>query len=103
MVKKYFYKNINDQEKALFQDYFETKIKQLHKYLKRYDDNELKLSAKAEKFATKHAYKVTFTLALPANQLMAWEDDHTISEAVDLAYDKLVIQLSKLHKRLTKK
>ena len=58
-----------------------------------------KSPVKAEAFATKAAYMVELSLHLPKKRLMAKEDDHTMVEAIDLAVDKLIIQLRKLTKR----
>lgn len=102
MTQNLFFKNFSEQEKQIFNTYLENKTNKLSKYLKKFPQDSPKLEVKAEKFATKHAYKVTFLLELPGlSKIMAWEDDHTIPEAVDLALDKLIIQLSKIHEKNT--
>ena len=67
--------------------------------MNRFKQGDTRLDVKAEAFATKAAFLVELTLHLPGKKLMAKEDDHTIIEAIDLALDKLIIQLRKLINR----
>jgi len=73
-----------------------TKVPQLEKLIHRHVEDSASLRVKAEKFATKSAYKITLDLKLPKRTFLVSEDDHTIVEAIDLAKDKLIAQLKKL-------
>ena len=73
-----------------------TKIPQLEKLIHRQAEDSASLRIKAEKFASKSAYKITLDLKLPKQSFLVSEDDHTIVEAIDLAKDKLIAQLKKL-------
>lgn len=98
MKTTFFFKNFSQTEKGIFESYFSEKLEQINKFLGNYDDSEIYLRVKAERFATKSAYKVSFELKLPKNTLLVSEDDHTINEAIDLAKDKLLAQLKKIKK-----
>ncbi|MBI4276377.1 HPF/RaiA family ribosome-associated protein [Candidatus Uhrbacteria bacterium] len=91
----YFFKHCTGAEKKQAEAYIASKAPQLEKLTKpRYGDAVI-LDATVERLAKKHAYKVTFQLHDPYERLYAFEDDHTIAEAVDLAKDKLVEQMKK--------
>ena len=92
----YTFKNLSPQDKNFLQDYLPQKSDRFKTLMKRFRENECRLEVKAEQFATKSAYMVELILHLPRTKLMAREDDHTIVEALDLAVDKLIIQLRKL-------
>ena len=92
----YTYKNLSPKDKLFIQDYLAQKIGRFNTLLKRYNQQECRLAVKAENFATKSACQVELCLYLPGKKLMAKEDDHTLAEALDLAVDKLIIQLRKL-------
>lgn len=98
MTINFLFKNFSPVEKEQFRDYFELKLPPLEKIVSRFHcpPDAAKLEVKAEKFATKNAYEVTFILSLLKERLYVSEDDHTIREATDLAKDKLVRQLKKL-------
>jgi len=92
----YTFKNLSLGDKKFLQDYINQKIKRIKNLMQNYIEEKCRLEIKIEKFATKAAYKIEFILHLPNAKLMAAEDDHTINEVVDLALDKLIIQLRKL-------
>ncbi|OGF20457.1 hypothetical protein A2316_03545 [Candidatus Falkowbacteria bacterium RIFOXYB2_FULL_38_15] len=96
MKTSFFFKNFSQTEKKIFEDYIGEKIEQINRFSGKYGENEIFLKIKAERFATKSAYKVSMELKLPKETLLVSEDDHTIVEAVDLAKDKLVAQLKKI-------
>ena len=95
----YTYKNLSQRDKTLLSDYCPKKLARFNNLMKRFSSHECRLEIKAEAFPTKSAYLVELILHLPSKVLMAKEDDHTIVEAVDLAVDKLIIQLRKLTNR----
>ena len=91
-----FYKNIeNKREKEFISSYLEEKKGRFEKLIRDVDYEIARLEAKAESFATKSAYKVELALHLPRKKYMSSEDDHTLREAIDLAVDKMIIQLRK--------
>jgi ribosomal subunit interface protein len=92
----YAYKNLPESDKEFLEKYLTTKIDRLATLVKSFDGATCRLEVRAEKFATKSAYKIGMQLHLSGHQIIAEEDDHTVIEAVDLALDKLVIQLRKL-------
>ena len=96
MKTSFLFKNFTDAEKKLFENYFNEKIGQIEKFLGKYEEDQVFLKVRSERFATKNAYKVSFNLSVPKKSLLVSEDDHTISEAIDLAKDKLMVQLKKL-------
>ncbi len=92
----YAYKNLAESDKVFLEKYLDGKVDRLATLVKSFDQSDCRLEVRAEKFATKAAYKIGLQLRLPGHQLIAEEDDHTVIEATDLALDKLIIQLRKL-------
>lgn len=92
----YAYKNLPETDKVFLEKYLDGKIDRLSTLVKGFAGATCRLEVRAEKFATKSAYKIGMKLHLSGHQLLAEEDDHTVIEATDLALDKLVIQLRKL-------
>jgi len=92
----YAYKNFPEADKTFLEKYLSTKVDRLSTLVKSFDGSACRLAVHAEKFATKSAYKIGMKLHLAGHQIIAEEDDHTVIEAVDLALDKLIIQLRKL-------
>lgn len=90
----YTYKNLPDADKKFLADYLDKKADRLENLLKGFA-GDYRLEIRAEKFATKAAYKIEMQLHLDGQKLLAAEDDHTVIEAADLALDKLIIQLRK--------
>lgn len=89
------YKNFSAQEKRQFEDYFNNKFNRLEEWLSKFNASEAKLRVAVERFSSKSAYKLMLDLRLPKNNFLASEDDHTITEVIDLTLDKLIIQLRK--------
>ncbi|MBI5798350.1 MAG: HPF/RaiA family ribosome-associated protein [Candidatus Yonathbacteria bacterium] len=97
---EYYFKNCTGAEKEQARAYVETKRAQLEKLILERDHASTALEAKIERLVKKHAYKVTFMLRWPHEDLYAFEDDHTIAEAIDFAKDKLVEQIKKTYDHL---
>ena len=95
----YTFKNLSDKEKKEVADYMVLKEERFDNLMRRFTNAECRLDVKAERFATKSAYFIDLSLYMPGQKIMAREDDHTLREAIDLAIDKLVIQLRKLVNR----
>ncbi|KKS43538.1 hypothetical protein A3H03_03250 [Candidatus Kuenenbacteria bacterium RIFCSPLOWO2_12_FULL_42_13] len=92
----YAYKNLPAGDRAFLENYLLQKTDRLNTLLKKFEKGDCRLDVRAEKFATKSAYQIEMILHLPGHALLAKEDDHTVIEVVDLALDKLIIQLRKL-------
>ncbi|HRY63134.1 MAG TPA: HPF/RaiA family ribosome-associated protein [Patescibacteria group bacterium] len=99
----YTYKNLPESDKAFLEKYLATKVDRLSTLVKSFAGAVCRLEVRAEKFATKSAYKIGMQLHLSGHQIIAEEDDHTVVEATDLALDKLIIQLRKLVDKKNKK
>jgi ribosomal subunit interface protein len=95
MEISFSFKNFSEQEKAALENYLTQKLPALEKAVTRYSHPPHSLELRAERFVKKSAYNVTLHLKTSRGVLMASEDDHTIVEAVDLAKDKLVRQLTR--------
>jgi len=100
MNVSYFFKKCTAKEKEHARAYVESKLSQIQKFTQELRADAAQLEVTIERFPKKHAYKVTFLLHLPTGKLYAWEDDHTITEAIDFAKDKIVEKLKRFHKRL---
>lgn len=94
MQVAYSFKNISPAEKAFCQNYFDGKLAKLQKIIDRLYA-EACLDFRAEKFVKKSAYKVSLAIHSSPPFFVA-EDDHTLPEAIDLALDKLVLDLRKV-------
>jgi len=102
MQVKFSYKNVEPKEKNFLEDYWLKKQGRFKTLLNFNEFNNAHLEIRAERFVKKDAFKVEIFLTTPTINLMAGEDDHTIVEAFDLALDKLIIQLRKIHDKKTK-
>jgi ribosome-associated translation inhibitor RaiA len=100
MNVQFSFKSVPDKDKKFVQEYFyEKKEERLKKLISEEKYEASVLNIRSEKFAKKEAYKVEFILELPEHKFISYEDDHTIVEALDLALDKLIIQLRKYHEK----
>ena len=102
MRVQFYYKELNDNEKQGLTKYVNSKIDHINKFLSFLDEATVRLEVKAEKFAKKAAYQVEFILLIPKQSFTAKEDDHTLNEAVDFAFGKLLKQLSRAVSKLRK-
>ncbi len=100
MNTHFSFKHLTESEKTQVQEYFEKKSDVIAKHVRVLQTDALRMDIRAEKFPTKAAYKMHLTLHAPKRTFIASEDDHTIPEAVDLALDKLKIQISKYHEKI---
>mgnify|MGYP001611217653 CR=1 FL=1 len=91
----YSLKNFSTQEKVMLEQYMEKKIVSLEHAALRFAPAPHVLEVRAEQFTKKKAFNVTLHLKTSRGVVLASEDDHTIAEALDLAKDKLVRQLTK--------
>ncbi|MDD5289913.1 MAG: HPF/RaiA family ribosome-associated protein [Patescibacteria group bacterium] len=92
---QFSYKNVDPRDKKFLEDYLDKKINRLENLMSADDFANSNLEIRVEKFVKKEAFKVEIHLGAPQEKILAFEDDHTVAEAFDLALDKLVIRLRK--------
>ncbi len=95
LLLNFSFKHFSEEEKDELKNYLDKKTQRIERLLDKERLNQYRLEVKAERFATKSAYKINFILHVPQGKILAREDDHTIREAVDLALDKLTSRLKK--------
>mgnify|MGYP001591202688 CR=1 FL=1 len=91
----YSLKNFSEQEKVMLGQYVEKKLPSLEHAATRFSPPPHILEIRAEQFTKKKAFNVSLHLKTSRGVVLSSEDDHTIAEALDLAKDKLVRQLTK--------
>ncbi|MDO8598764.1 MAG: HPF/RaiA family ribosome-associated protein [bacterium] len=95
----YSFKKVGEFDQHFCRQYIEKKVEAVERALpKLRPDATVALQFRAERFAKKKAFKVTLSLHAGPHQWMAEEDDHTLQEAIDLAKDKLILQMRKHHR-----
>ncbi|MBT3865345.1 hypothetical protein HOE67_00745 [Candidatus Peregrinibacteria bacterium] len=94
------YKNLSKSEQALFDEYMKSKIKQIDNLLTNFEEDAVMLDLKIEKFNKHDAFEVEYVLKIPMKTLKSREASHQITKAVDLAKDRLIVQLKKFQKQL---
>ncbi len=101
MVPVFFFKGMNPAEENELREYFSGKLRKFEKILSHFSEDGVSLQVKGEKFIKHSAYDVELIMKLPSETLTARETSHTITKAVDLAKDRLDLQLKKsiLHVR----
>jgi len=102
MQIKFSYKNVEPKDKKFLEDYWLKKQGRFRTLLNSNEFDNAHLEIRSEKLSKKDAFKVEIFLVTPVIKIMAGEDDHTIVEAFDLALDKLIIQLRKIHDKKAK-
>jgi len=95
METNFFFKNMADAEEGQLREYFLKKLPALEKILSQFPSDAINLQVKGERFEKHSAYEVELTLKLPSETFTSKEASHMITKAVDLAKDRLVIQLKK--------
>lgn len=89
---------MSEGEKKGFYDYFDKKIDKIEKSAQLLYDDPI-LDVHVEKFVKNSAYKVNFMFH-GSPEVIVSEDDHTITEAVDLAGDKLMERMRKIKDKM---
>lgn len=93
------FKKLGEFDQHFCRQYLDQKVDSISRALPKLGpDGEVTLDVRVERFAKKKAFKVTMQLRAGARHWMAEEDDHTLREAIDLAKDKLVLQMRKYHR-----
>jgi ribosomal subunit interface protein len=91
----FFFKNMVPSEEEQLREYFLTKVPKIEKMLSHFSPDSVTLQVKGEKFQKHSAYDVELTMKSPLGTLTSQEASHMITKAVDLAKDRLMLQLKK--------
>ena len=95
METTFFFKNMLPSEEEQLREYFLTKAPKIEKMLSHFPEDAVNLQVKGEKFQKHSAYEVELTMKSPLGTITAQEASHMITKAVDLAKDRLLLQLKK--------
>lgn len=95
METVFFFKNMSQTEEAKLRDYVFTKLPKFEKILNRFPADAVILQVKGQRFDKHSAYEVEMVLKIPSETLSACEASHMITKAVDLAKDRLDMQIKK--------
>lgn len=95
METVFFFKNMVRSEETQLQEYVFKKLPRIEKLLTHFAEDAVLLHVKGEKFDKHSAYDVELVLKLPSGTLSGKEASHAITKAVDLAVDRLEMQLKK--------
>lgn len=101
METLFFFKNMLPMEEQKLRDYFLSKLPKFEKIVKRFSEDSVIMNVRGEKFDKHSAYEVEVVMKMPRMTFTAREASHTINKAVDLAKDRLDMQLKRamLHRR----
>jgi len=97
---QFSYKNVSDKDKKFLENYIDKKTDRVETLISGEHLENSKMEIRVEKFAKKEAYNLEIFLSWPGKDFMASEDDHTVIEAFDLAFDKLINQLRRYRDEL---
>lgn len=86
---------MSKKDEEELQEYFMKKLPAIEKLLSHFSEDSVLLQVKGEKFQKHSAYDVELTLKLPSVTLTAREASHLLTKAVDLAKDRILMQLKK--------
>lgn len=95
METVFFFKNMSQTEEDKLRDYVFMKLPKFEKILNRFPADAVILQVKGQRFDKHSAYEVEMVLRLPAETLSAREASHMLTKAVDLAKDRLDMQIKK--------
>lgn len=104
METVFFFKNMLPEDEEKLRDYFTKKLPKFENILgKNFSPDSVLMHVTGERFEKHSAYNVELTLKCPLATITAAEASHMITKAVDLAKDRLEMQLKKamLHNRRT--
>ena len=95
MENSFLFKNVAKSEEEKLREYWAKKLPKIEKLLSHFAPDAVTLQLKAEYFEKHSAYKIDLILKIPSGTLSAEEISHAFTKAVDLALDRLVMQLKK--------
>lgn len=91
----FFFKNMSPADEEQMREYVAKKLPKIEKMLSRFSSDSVILQVKGERFQKHSAYEVEMVMKMPGETLSACEASHMITKAVDLAKDRLDMQLKK--------
>ena len=101
MKIQYTFKDMEPWEEVRVKEYAEQKMRSLEKLLSRFQDDEVHLEVRSERYEKNNAYEVELAMEIPAKIMIGKEASHSIEKAIDLAKDRLLKQLRR-HDELLK-
>ncbi|MFH1457326.1 MAG: HPF/RaiA family ribosome-associated protein [Patescibacteria group bacterium] len=90
---QFSYKSVSEKDKTFLESYIDKKTDRIETLVSNDQLENSKMEIRVEKFAKKEAYNLEIFFSWPGQDFMASEDDHTVIEAFDLAFDKLINQI----------
>lgn len=95
MEVNFFHKNLSKQEIQEIGNYFSKKRERIESLITKFAEDAQILNLTIEKFDKHAAYQADMRLVLLSKTLVAKEASHDITKALDLATDRLIIQIKK--------
>ncbi len=95
METKFFFKHMLQQDQERLMEYFEKKIPKLQKLLTHFSQDDIMLQVKGEYFKKHNAFNVEVVLKAAGTTINSNETSHSLTKAVDLAKDRLEMQIKK--------
>lgn len=93
---QYHYKHINDVIKPDLEDYIQSKLEDLSKYIADVSEDSVLAEVSIEHFEKHDAYQVDMRITVRSGKeilFQAQETKHTYTESIDAVRDKLQMQL----------
>ena len=85
MKIQYTFKDMEPWEEVRVKEYAEQKMRSLEKLLSRFQDDEVHLEVRSERYEKNNAYEVELAMEIPAKIMIGKEASHSIEKAIDLA------------------
>lgn len=95
MEVNFFHKNMSKEEIEISGAYFQKKRDAIESLLTTYPSDSLLMNFTMEKFDKHTAYNAEMRLVLNNNTILASEASHDITKAIDLAKDRMILQIKK--------
>ena len=95
METVFVFKGMSHEKEAKLREHFLEQLPKFEKILNRFPSDAALMHVKGEKFIKHSACDVELTLKLPKATLTGQEASHMITKAVDLACDRLNMQMKK--------
>ncbi|MEK7545185.1 MAG: HPF/RaiA family ribosome-associated protein [Patescibacteria group bacterium] len=91
----FFSKALSSAEEKQLREYVDKKMKSLSRLLSHFAEDSVQLQITTERFEKNNAFQVEMILTVPQKKVVGKEASHTIQKAVDLAKDRIMVQLRK--------
>jgi len=99
MEVQFFFKNVPESIHHEIKAYFEKKRVRIERFLKHFSRDSVIMYVNVETFAKKDACAVEFVLSIPHHRLVAKEESHLYTKAIDDAKDRLISQIKEVKER----